>query len=292
MGIWTAQLDFQPIARVRDAVQELDSLGYESLWVGENVGREPLSQAAILLAATEKLVIATGVANIWARDPLAMAAAQQTLTEAYPRRFILGLGVSHARLVNDIRGLHYRKPVDTLRNYLLAMDIVVSRYRAVKAENTTRILAALGPQMLALANELSCGVHSYLVPPEHTAGARQVLGLEKLLIVEQAVVLEKDRRTAREIARRHLHRYLGLPNYATNLRRLGFAEADLAGDGSDRLIDSLVAWGDETAIADRIAEHHQAGATQVCIQVLTPDFHALPMEQWRRLAAINAGMQN
>jgi probable F420-dependent oxidoreductase len=286
LGIWTAQFDFQPAHIVRDTVQELEDLGYHSVWVGENVGREPISQAGILLAATRRLIVATAVANIWARDPLSTYAAQQTLSEAYPDRFILGLGISHQRLVEETRGLRYEKPVETMRDYLQAMDGHARRYRAIPAENVIRIVAALGPRMLQFAGTLTEGAHSYLVPAEHTALARRQLGRDKLLIPEQAVVLETDKTRAYDVARQHIRRYLPLSNYTDNLRRLGFTDDDLYHHGSDRLIDALVAWGSEDRIAERISRHHQAGADHVCINVLDPDPRALPLPQWRRLAAI------
>jgi probable F420-dependent oxidoreductase len=286
LGIWTAQFDFQPAAVVRDTAQELEALRYGSLWIGENVGREPMSQSAILLSATRHITVATGVVNLWARDPLAMFAAHQTLAEAYPDRFILGLGVSHPRLVNDIRGLRYGQPLQTVRDYLLSMDEAARHYRAVPANNPVRMLAALGPRMLQLAAHHTDGAHTYLVPPEHTAQARQILGPSKLLVAEQAVVLDTDKTRAREIGRRHLRRYLSLPNYTNNLRRLGYTSDDLDHYGSDSLLDALIAWGDEAAIAQRVRQHQQAGADHVCLQVLDPDFRGLPLAQWRRLAAI------
>ncbi|MBG0569184.1 LLM class F420-dependent oxidoreductase [Actinoplanes aureus] len=286
LGIWTAQFDFQPAQIVCDTVQELEDLGYHSLWVGENVGREPISQAGILLAATRRMIVATAVANIWARDPLSTYAAQQTLSEAHPDRFILGLGVSHRRLVEQNRGLRYEKPIKAMHDYLRAMDDHARRYRAVPADNVIRLVAALGPRMLRLADTLTDGAHTYLVPAEHTALARHQLGPNKLLIPEQAVILETDKTRAYDIARQHVRRYLPLSNYTDNLRRLGFTANDLAHHGSDRLIDALVAWGDEDRIAERISRHHQAGADHVCINVLAPDSRALPLPQWRRLAAI------
>jgi probable F420-dependent oxidoreductase len=288
LGIWTAQFDFQPAGLVRDTVQELEALGYGSLWIGENVGREPISQSAILLAATQQLVLATAVANIWARDPLSTLAAQHTLSEAHPERFILGLGVSHAALVDDIRGLRYQRPFRAMTDYLTAMDQLSERYRAVRADPTTRVIGALGPRMLRLAATKADGAHTYLVPPEHTVAARQILGPGKLLVVEQAVILESDRTRALEIARRHLRRYLALPSYTDNLRRLGFSTADFEHHGGDRLIDALVAWGDEATIAERIAQHRQAGADHICIQVVDADFRSLPIAQWRRLSAIHS----
>lgn len=287
LGIWTAQFDFQPATKVRDTIQELEALGYGSLWIGENVGREPISQSAILLAATHRVTIATAVTNLWARDPLSMAAAHHTLSEAYPERFILGLGVSHPKLVNDVRGLSYRRPLQTTRNYLIAMDTLTQQYRAVPAASTIRVLAALGDRMLRLAAEHADGAHTYLVPPEHTARARHILGPGKLLVPEQAVILETDKARAHDIGRRHLRRYLTLPNYTDNLRRLGYTAEDLDHHGSDRLLDALVAWGDEATIAERLRQHHQAGANHVCIQILDSDFRGLPLSQWRRLATIS-----
>jgi probable F420-dependent oxidoreductase len=286
LGIWTAQFDFQPAAIVRDTVRELEALGYGSLWVGENIGREPISQSAILLDATQRLTVATGVANAWARDPLSMAAAHHTLSEAHPERFILGLGVSHGTLVNDVRRLRYQRPLQSMLDYLKAMDQLGDRYRAVRASSTIRLLGALGPRMLHLAATNADGAHTYLVPPEHTLIARQRLGPDKLLVPEQAVILENNKTRAHDIARRHIRRYLPLRNYTDNLRRLGFAAADFDHHGSDRLVDALVAWGDETAIAERIEQHRQAGADHICIQVLDPDFRGLPLPQWRRLAAV------
>ena len=286
LGLWTAQFDFQPAEIVRDTIQEVENLGYGSMWIGENLGREPISQSGILLSATQRLTVATGIANLWARDPLSMSAAHHTLSEAYPGRFILGLGVSHSHLVNKVRGLQYNRPLETTKRYLLEMDALAQQYRAVAADNTVRLLAALGPRMLRLAAENADGAHTYLVPPEHTADARRLLGRGRLLVPEQAVVLNTDRSQARELARRHVRRYLSLANYTNNLRRLGYTTEDFENDGSDRLIDALVAWGDETAIARRVDQHRQAGADHVCLQVLDTDFRGLPLPQWRTLAAI------
>jgi probable F420-dependent oxidoreductase len=285
VGIWTGQLDYQPAIRAQEAVAELEELGYGAVWVGEAVGREALSNAGLLLSVTRRLVVATGIANIWVRDALAMVAGQYTLAEAYPERFLLGLGVSHAPLIEEMRGHHYQQPLAAMRHYLNAMDEVVSAYRAVPpATPPPRVLAALGPKMLALAAEQAQGAHSYFVPPEHTAQARDQLGPNPWLIPEQAVVLENDPEPARELARRHTSRYLQLPNYINNLRRLGFNDMDLAGSGSDRLVDAVVAWGGEEAIVSRVRAHLDAGADHVCVQVLNPDRRGLPAAQWRRLA--------
>jgi probable F420-dependent oxidoreductase len=284
IGIWTAQFEYQPAARVREAAAELEQLGFGAIWFPESVGRESLTHAALLLGATSRIVIATGIANIYARDCVTMAAGQNTLAEAYPGRFLLGLGVSHIPLVEEARGHRYGKPVASMRAYLDGMDR--APYRAVLPSVTpNRVLAALGPQMLRLAATRAGGAHSYFVPPEHTAGAREILGRDRLLAVEQAVVLETDATKAREIARAHTARYLALPNYVNNLRRLGFGDADLKDGGSDRLIDAIVAWGDMTAVIDRVRAHQTAGADHVCIQLLPADPQALPMPQWREVAS-------
>jgi probable F420-dependent oxidoreductase len=283
IGIWTAQLDYQPAAKAREAVAALEQLGFGAIWFPESVGRESLTSAALLLGATSSMIVATGIANIYARDPVTMAAGQNTLAEAYPGRFLLGLGVSHIPLVEHIRGHTYGKPVASMRTYLDRMD--GAPYRAVAtAVRPIRVLAALGPQMLRLAAERSSGAHSYFVPPEHTEKARGILGRGRLLAVEQAVVLERDATKARQTARAHASRYLALPNYVNNLRRLGFTDGELANGGSDSVIDAIVAWGDMQEIVDRVTAHLAAGADHVCVQALTADPQGLPMAEWRELA--------
>ncbi|HEU4340717.1 MAG TPA: LLM class F420-dependent oxidoreductase [Candidatus Binatia bacterium] len=284
IGIWTAQFDYQPAAKVREAAAELEQLGFAAIWFPESVGRESLTHAAFLLGATSQIVIATGIANIYARDPVTTAAGQNTLAEAYPGRFLLGLGVSHIPLVEQIRGHSYGKPVATMRAYLDRMDR--APYRAVPPSvKPVRVLAALGPEMLRLARDRAGGAHPYFVPPEHTARAREILGRDRLLAVEQAVVFETASTKAREIARAHTSRYLALPNYVNNLRRLGFGEADVVDGGSDRLVDAIVAWGDMTAVINRVRAHQSAGANHVCVQVLPADPQALPLPQWREVAS-------
>jgi probable F420-dependent oxidoreductase len=288
LGIWTYQLSYQPATKVREVAAELEELGYGTLWIGESVYREPLTHAGFLLASTttRRMVIATGIANIWARDPFTMTAAQLTLAEAYPDRFLLGLGVSHARLVEGVRGHLYRHPLAKMRAYLDAMDQAANAYRAVKPAAPPRILAALGSKMLDLSAERADGAHTYLVTPEHTAKARAQLGPAPWLVVEQAVVMERDPAAARAIGRRHVARYLDLPNYTNNLHRLGFTREDTADRGSDRLVDGLVAWGDLEAIATQVNEHLAAGADQVCVQVFDADPHDLPLRQWREIASL------
>jgi probable F420-dependent oxidoreductase len=284
VGVWTGQLDFSPAATVRDAAREVEELGYGAMWTGEAVGREVLTAAQMVLAATDSLVVATGIANIWARDALAMAAGQLALGEAFPGRFMLGIGVSHKPLL-DVRGLDYGKPLAFMRDYLAGMDNGYDVYRAVRPDPAPpRVLAALGPKMLELAAARADGAHTYFVPPEHTARAREVLGAGKLLAPEQVCVLEHDPAKARQIARRHTSSYLRLANYTNNLKRFGFDDADFAGGGNDRLVDTICAWGDADAVAARVKAHLDAGADHVAVQVLVEDRRGLPRKEWAELA--------
>jgi probable F420-dependent oxidoreductase len=288
IGIWTRQFEDHPAAKAREAASELEELGYGALWFGEAFGREALSNAGMLLSGTRRIVIATGIANIYARDAMAMAAGQKTLAEAHPNRFLLGLGVSHVPLVEQLRGHRYGKPVATMRAYLDAMD--KAQYQSVPPPTKpVRVLAALGPKMLQLAGQRADGAHPYNVNPEHTAQAREILGPDRYLCPEQAVVLETDPGKAREIGRAFLALYLTLPNYTNNFLRLGFDESDFTNGGSNRLIDAIVAWGDPDAIRNRIRAHRSAGADHVCIQVLTAAPKALPLREWRELASALLG---
>jgi probable F420-dependent oxidoreductase len=225
-----------------------------------------------------------GIANIYARDAVAMAAGQKSLAEAYPNRFLLGLGVSHVPLVEQLRGHRYQKPVATMRTYLDAMD--QAPYQSVPPlTKPVRVLAALGPKMLQLSGERADGAHPYNVNPEHTSKAREILGPQPYLCPEQAVVLESDPDKARGIGRAFLALYLTLPNYTNNFLQLGFDESDFKDGGSKRLVDAIIAWGDLEAIRQRVHAHHSAGADHVCVQVLTADPKALPMREWRELAS-------
>src|SRR5213593_2863592 len=224
VGLWHF-LDIFPAATARAAAREIEQLGFKTLWIPEALGREAFTHAALLLAATERLIVATGIANVWARDAMTMAAAQKTLAEAYPGRFLLGMGVSHAPLVAGMRGHDYRRPLTFLRQYLEAMDAAVFM-GAAPAEPPPRVLAALHPKSLALARERAWGSHPYFVPPAHTARARRILGPGKLPAPEQMVCLERDATAARAIARQAMQTYLGLPNYVRNLRSHGFTEDD------------------------------------------------------------------
>jgi probable F420-dependent oxidoreductase len=284
VGVWSGQFDFSPAPVIRDAAREVQDLGYGALWTGEAVGREVLTAAQMLLAASDTLVVATGIANIWARDALAMAAGQLALGEAFPGRFILGMGVSHQPLL-DVRGQDYGKPLSFMRAYLDGMDHGYDVYRAVPPHQAPpRVLAALGPKMLELAAVRADGAHTNFVPPEHTAEARERLGTGKLLAPEQVCVLSTDATKAREIARRHTTSYLRLANYTNNLKRFGFDDSDFAEGGNDRLVDTICAWGDVDAIAARVRAHLDAGADHVAVQVLVDDRRGLPRKEWAELA--------
>lgn len=282
VGLWTFQLDFQPADVARATAAELEALGYPVIWVPEAVGRDPLVNSAMLLAATERMVLGTGIASIWSRDAMAMAASQLALSEAYPGRFVLGLGVSHQPMVDLVKGHHYDKPLTKMDGYLDAMDKAI--YVAPRPAESTRVLAALGPKMLELSATKANGAHPYFVPVEHTSVARDALGPDALLCPEQAVVLDTDPDTARAAARAHMATYLMLPNYTNNLRRLGWGDEDLGDGGSDKLVDAIVAWGDEDAIVARVQDHLDRGADHVAVQVLDASPAALPLPQWRALA--------
>jgi probable F420-dependent oxidoreductase len=282
VGIWYGAVDALPTPQAREAAQLVEQLGYGALWVAEAVGRDPFVSASVLLHSTERLPVATGIANIYARDPMTMAAAQKTLAEAFPDRFLLGLGVSHGHLVAGVRKHDYTKPYSYMVEYLDRMDRAL--FMAIGPERDPgRLLAALGPKMLELAANRANGAHPYFTTPDHTATAREAIGPDALLAPEQMVVLETDPTEARRIARAGMKIYLDLPNYWNNLVRLGFTDDDRADGGSDRLVDAIVAWGTEDDIVRRVAEHHAAGADHVAVQVLVDDF-AFPGEQWRRLA--------
>lgn len=283
IGVWTFEFEQQPWSAVAEAAAELDELGYAAIWFPESRGREVMAQSALLLGATKRAVIAPGIANLYARDAMSMAAGQRTLCEAFPGRYLLGIGVSHRPSVEQIRGHVYGPPLATMRAYLDAMD--AATYLPPRAEPEPRVLAALGPRMLKLAAERSLGAHPYFVPVEHTAIARQTMGDGPLLAPEQAVVLERDPGRAREIARAHMTRYLAAENYTNNLRRLGFTEDDVANGGSDKLVDAIVAWGSLEDVVARVQAHLDAGADHVCLQVLPSQPGTLPKREWRELAS-------
>ena len=268
VGVWG--LGLRSANDERGAVAEIERLGYGAVWFGEGAAnKEAFVHAAILLAATSRMVVATGIANIYARDATAMNNAAQALGDAYPGRFLLGMGVSHQPMVQT-RGHVYQSPVTTMRAYLDAMEQV--KYTPPPpAEPVTKVIAALRPRMLELARDRTDGAHPYLVTPEHTARARRVLGEGSLLLPEQAVIVETDPARARAAGRQHLTPYLRMTNYVNNFREMGFGDTDFADGGSNHLVDALVAWGDVNAVAARVREHHAAGADHVAIQAITSD---------------------
>ena len=248
----------------------VERLGYGALWIPEASGRNALVQSAWLLANTSSLIVATGIANIYARDPLAMNAAQQGLSEQSGGRFLLGIGVSHAEMVGPQRGHTYGKPLQTMRAYLAAMAQAPYLARRPEQKPLT-VLAALRSRMLALAAELADGAHPLNVTPDFISRAREILGRDKLLCVEQKVILESDAARARSVGRSALAGYLQLANYCSAWKEMGFDDSDLSGGGSDRLVDSLIAWGDETALRRRIQEHLDAGADHVCLSPVSSE---------------------
>jgi probable F420-dependent oxidoreductase len=239
---------------------KVEELGFSTFWYPEALGYESLSIASFILANTSRLIIGSSIANIYARDPFTARRGLRTLSTLYDDRFVFGLGVSHAPMV-ERRGHVYDKPVPTMRRYLEAVYENPSN-----AGDWPLMIAALGPLMLKLAAERTAGALPYNVTPEHTREARTALGSDKLLAVEQKVCLETDAATARGHARRELHRYMAMTNYRNNWLRIGFTEADLAGGGSDKFLDAMVLWGDAETIARRLRRHFEAGADHVCIQ--------------------------
>jgi len=275
---------FLRTADLRRAVAEIEEMGYGAIWVGESLAREAFAASSIILATTSQIKVATGIANIWARDPTAMMNGSRALAEAWPNRFVLGIGVSHARLV-DARGHHYERPLTAMRAYLDAME--KAPYRAPEPEPPAPIvLAALGPKMLQLARERTAGAHPYFVPIDHTRQARGILGSDRLLAPEHAAVFAKTREAARGPGDVYMRTYLALPNYRQNLVRLGWSDAELTPPGSDRLFDEMVAWGDDEEIARKLRRHREAGADQVAVSVLTPTSDQAPTADLRRLAPL------
>ncbi len=266
VGIWSFALQRLTAADAGAAMGEFERQGYPSVWMPESVGsKEVFAHASILLGGSEKAIVAPGIASIYARDPMAMAGGAKALAEAYPGRFVLGIGVSHAPSV-ETRGHEYGKPVATMASYIDTMG-AASYAGPEPSEPVPLVLAALGPRMLELAAARADGAHPYFVPVEHTPFARQTLGAETCLAVEQTAVLSTDADTSRRIGRGFARHYLALDNYANNLRRLGWSDADIANDGSDRLIDAVIAWGDVDTIVARVKAHLDGGADHVCVQL-------------------------
>jgi probable F420-dependent oxidoreductase len=273
LGVWwsgTWRSDDESV----DVAAELEDLGYGTLWSSGGFDPGLADRFGRLLAATDHIAVASGIVSIWTSPAEEIARAVDALDADHPGRFLLGIGASHGPIVPD-----YNRPYTHMVSYLDALDASTPT-----VPKDRRVLAALGPKMLSLAAERSAGAHPYFVPVEHTARAREILGPGPLLAPEVTVVLEPDPEPARELARTFTTNYLGLPNYANNLRTLGYGEDDLAGGGSDRLVDAVVAWGDVDAVAGRLRQHHEAGANHVCVQVIAGNRAAFPIEQYRQLA--------
>jgi probable F420-dependent oxidoreductase len=260
LGVWYP-IDRLDGAGLKHLLSKVEELGFSTFWYPEAVGYESFSIASFLLANTSRLRVGSSIANIYARDPYTARRGLHTLSSLYDDRFILGLGVSHAPMVEKLRGHVYDKPAPTMRRYL---DGVYEK--ASDAADWPLMIAALGPLMLKLAAERTAGALPYNVTPGHTREARAVLGPDKLLAVEQKVCLETDAAIARGLARHELHRYMAMTNYRNNWLRIGFTEADLAEGGSDRFVDAMVLWGDAETIARGLRAHFDAGANHVCIQ--------------------------
>jgi probable F420-dependent oxidoreductase len=284
-GIWSAELRFGDPGSIAAAAAELEDLGYTTLWVPGGIGGEVFLESERLLAHTREAKVAIGVLNLWMHTANETAAEHHSITTRFPGRFLLGIGISHSALVDTEWNQRYQRPVASTAAFLDGLD--AADHPVPVAE---RVLAALGPNMLALAHERAAGVHPYLVPPEHSAIARAAVGADALVAPCQHAVLDTDPATARATAREMLSIYLTLPNYVRSWLRLGFTEDDVAGAGSDHLVDTVVVWGDEAAIAERVQAHLDAGADHVCVQVAkTPADDAMPLEAWRRLApALNS----
>ncbi|MDN5698609.1 MAG: TIGR03620 family F420-dependent LLM class oxidoreductase [Rubrobacter sp.] len=286
VGLWSGGLSSLGAGELADVAAELEELGYPALWFGEGCSREAFVNSALMLGSTSRLKVGTGIANIYGRDATAAKGASQGLAEAYPGRFVLGLGVSHKPAL-QMRGLASEfadsgSPLADMRRFLEALD-EAPYYGPEPESSPPRLLAALGPKMLELSSDKSDGAHPYLTTPAHTEGARQILGEESLLVPEQAVVLTEDRGEALQQSREHLRMYLELPNYRKSWLREGFSEEDFAEGGSERLVEGLVAWGTEEQVLQRVREHLQAGADQVLVQVIAQDNASLRRD-WRRLA--------
>lgn len=288
IGLWAADFDLQPMTKAQEAIAQVEEMGYGAVWVPEAVIREPFASTALLLSATKKMVLATGIASLHARTAQTMQAGWKTLTEAFPDRFLLGIGVSHASMVQGVHKGNYDKPYSTMVEYLDAMDNGIF-FAAAPTTAPQRVLAALGPKMLKLAAERGAGAHPYFTPVEHTAFARETMGANALLAPELAVVLETDATKAREIARKYMTTYTRLPNYTNNLKRFGFTEEEITHQ-EDRLVDAIVAWGSIDTVTAAVKSHLDAGADHVCIQVLTDKTGTLPMREWQELADATRGL--
>lgn len=264
LGVW-ALVNFMSAPESAALAQRIEKWGYGTLWVPEVTARDPLVTCSWLLANTTKLNLATGIVSVYSRDPYVAVNSQYALAEQSGGRFLLGLGVSHGPFVQGVLGHQYEKPAEKMKHFLESMPNM-KYFGPQPPEKPKTVVGALGQKMLEVAASLADGAHPYNITPKHTAMARRILGPGKLLCPEQMVLLEKDPATARGLGRKALALSFTLPNYRTNYTRQGFATEDFENGGSDRLIDAIVAWGDEKAIRNRIQEHWDAGADHVAIQ--------------------------
>lgn len=288
IGAWTFAFDSRSVTQIGVDVRALGSLGYRAVWVPEgSSSRDIFAHLSLLGAVTERITVCSGIANITARAPEVMAAGARTLADAFGERVVLGIGVGH-EYSTEARGYAWERPLARMRAYLDRMD-EAPWYAPGSEVSVRRLLAALGDGMLRLSAERALGAHTYFVPVAHTARAREVLGAEPVLAVELTAVLETDPQRARAVARDWTSGYLELPNYARNLERMGFEQAELADGGSDRLVDATVAWGDEQGIAARVREHREAGADHVCVQFVNGDDADVCMPAYRALAPLVTG---
>lgn len=267
-GVWYFT-DAMSSGQAADTAGRIESLGYSTLWLPDTVGRDPFAHIAYLASQTETLQYATGIANIFHRHPGPMKQVANTLAEQTAGRFVLGLGVSHGPLVAGLRGLDYSKPLSQMREYLAAME--TQPYMGVAPEHEPlTLIAALGPKMLELAATAADGAHPYWTTPEHTAMAREKVGADALLCVEQKVILSTDADAARAAANKQLDRYAPLPNYRNNWKRLGFTDDEIE-QRDHRFVDAVVVWGDEARVRAGVQAHYDAGADHVCVQPVNPD---------------------
>jgi probable F420-dependent oxidoreductase len=265
VGVWTFGFDGRAPSAIAKDVGAIEEAGYPALWIPEGGGsNDVLMNLAWLLGASEHLTVASGIANISAREPDVLARGAGFLRAAYDDRLVLGVGVGHS-YTTVRRGIDWDRPLARMRAYLEVMD------DASDATAPPRLLAALGDGMLRLSADRALGAHTYFVPVEHTAHARDVLGPEPVIAVELGIVPGADTPTALAAARAWAASYLELPNYANNWRRLGFGEDDVTGGGSEELLRAAIAWGDADTICDRVRAHLDAGADHVCVQVLEAD---------------------
>jgi probable F420-dependent oxidoreductase len=282
LGVWDAGLCFAPVDVACSAAAELEAAGYRAAWLHEG-GREVFVATAILLAHSRRMVVGTSIASIWQHEPSQMVTAARTLGETFPGRFVLGIGVSHGG-ARSWRGRAYARPIDDLSDYLDAMEGVPWPCPPPNPP-VPRVIGALGPRMLELARRRARGVIPYLVPVRYTSFARERLGGDPVLAVQQAIVVDQPPRRARELAHEHVRRYLAFPNYRNNLLRCGFSERDLQGAGSERLIDALVAIGDLDDVAARAQAHLAAGADHVCVNPLGRALGEIPITGLQEFAA-------